>query len=140
MKPFIKGFLLRGLIAAGGGPVILAIIYAILGESGVIVSLTPREVCLAILSITALAFIVAGMGAIYQVEELPLMGAILIHGAALYFSYILIYLINGWLQQRLLSILIFTGIFIAGYVLIWLIIFLSSRIRTRRINALLRSK
>ena len=140
MKPFIKGFLLRGLIAAGGGPVILAIIYAILGESGVIVSLTPREVCLAILSITALAFIVAGMGAIYQVEELPLMGAILIHGAVLYFSYILIYLINGWLQQKLLSILIFTGIFIAGYVLIWLIIFLSSRIRTRRINALLRSK
>ena len=140
MKPFIKGFLLRGLTAAGGGPVILAIIYAILGESGVIVSLTPREVCLAILSITALAFIVAGMGAIYQVEELPLMGAILIHGAVLYFSYILIYLINGWLQQKLLSILIFTGIFIAGYVLIWLIIFLSSHIRTRRINALLRSK
>ena len=114
MKPFVKGFFLRGLTAAGGGPVVLAIIYAILGKSGVLVSLTPREVCLAILSVSALAFIVAGMGAIYQVEELPLAGAILIHGIVLYLSYVLIYLINGWLQQKLISFLVFTGIFVAG--------------------------
>ena len=72
MKQFIKAFVLRGLLAASGGPVILAIIYGIIGQTGAVSSLTPQEVCLAILTITLLAFVVAGMTAVYQVEQLPL--------------------------------------------------------------------
>ena len=140
MKQFAKGFVLRGLVAAGGGPLVLAIIYGVLGETGAISSLTPREVSVGILSVLLLAFIVAGMNAIYQVEQLPLMMAILLHGIALYATYILIYLFNGWLQEQLIPILTFTVVFVVGYAIIWLIIFLSSHIRTRRINALLRSK
>ena len=140
MKQFAKGFVLRGLVAAGGGPLVLAIIYGVLGETGAVASLTPREVSVGILSVLLLAFIVAGMNAIYQVEQLPLMMAILLHGIALYATYILIYLFNGWLQEQLIPILTFTVVFVVGYAIIWLIIFLSSHIRTRRINALLRSK
>ena len=140
MKEFLKGFLLRGLTAAGGGPVVLAIIYYVLGESGSVASLTPQEVSLGILSITLLAFIVAGLGAVFQLEQLPLMTAILIHGAGLYATYILIYLLNGWLQDRLMPILVFTAIFLAGYGLIWLFIYLATRAKTRRINACLRAK
>ena len=134
MKQFIKGFIFRGLMAASGGPLVLAIVYGILGATGVVSSLTPREVCLGIVTITILAFTVAGMSAIYALEQLPLASAIAIHGAGLYFAYILIYLINGWLKQQLIAIVVFTAIFIVGYALIWLIIYTVTKAKTNRIN------
>ena len=138
MKKFLKEFLLRGLICAGAGPMVLAIIYGILGATGVADSLSPKEVCLGILTITILAFIAAGMTAIYKQEQLPLPMMILIHGGALYIAYILTYLINGWLQSALIPILIFTGIFIAGYALIWLIIYFVEKAKTEKLNKLLK--
>ena len=120
MKKFWKEFLLRGLICASGGPIVLAILYGILGATGAVEAFSPREVCLGILTITLLAFTAAGMTAIYQMEQLPLPIMILPHGGALYIAYILTYLINGWLQNSLVPILVFTGIFVAGYALVWL--------------------
>ena len=134
MKAFWKDFLLRGLVASAGGPLVLAIIYGILGATGTVVTLTPRDVCLGILTVTLLAFVVAGMTAIYQVESLPLASAILIHGGVLYGLYLVIYLINGWLQQSLIPILVFTGFFILGYALVWLIIYLVERAKIEKIN------
>ena len=134
MKKFAKEFLLRGLTASAGGPVVLAIVYGILGATGTINSLSPHEVCLGILSVTLLAFIIAGMTAIYQMEQLPLPSAILIHGAGLYMAYILIYLINGWLKHQLIPILIFTAIFVAGYAVIWFIIYAFTKSKTEKIN------
>lgn len=140
MKKFWKEFFLRGLICAAGGPVVLAVIYGILGATGAAESLSPKEVCFGILSITLLAFIAAGMTAIYQMEQLPLPSMILLHGGVLYIAYILTYLINGWLQSQLQAILIFTGIFIAGYALIWLIIYLIERRKAEKLNKLLKDK
>ena len=134
MKSFWKDFLFRGMIACAGGPIVLAIIYGIIGATGEVTSLTPQEVCLGILTITLLAFTVAGMTAIYQVEKLPLASAILIHGGVLYATYLLIYLINGWLQKDLIPILIFTGIFLLGYLLIWVIIYSVEKAKIRKIN------
>lgn len=139
MKKFWKEFLLRGLICASGGPVVLAIIYGILGGSGAVEAFSPREVCTGILTITLLAFIAAGMTAIYQMEQLPLPIMILLHGGALYIAYILTYLINGWLQNSLIPILVFTGIFIAGYALVWLIIYLTERAKADKLNKLLKN-
>ena len=139
MKAFWKEFILRGLISAACGPVVLAIIYGILGAGGTVSALTPGQVCMGILTVTLLAFLVAGMTAIYQLEQLPLFSAIAIHGAGLYLTYILIYLLNGWLQRQLVPILIFTGVFIAGYAAIWLIIYLVTKRKTSRINARLRA-
>ena len=140
MKKFAKEFMLRGLLAASGGPIVLAIIYFTLGETGTVSALTPREVCLGIVSITLLALIVGGLTAIYQLEHLPLPTAILIHGAGLYAAYILTYLINGWLQQQLIPILVFTAIFIIGYAVIWLFIYLFTRNKTRQLNEKLRAQ
>lgn len=139
MKKFWKEFLLRGLICASGGPIVLAIIYGILGATGTAQSLDPREVCLGILTITLLAFIAAGMTAIYQMEQLPLPMMILLHGGGLYIAYILTYLVNGWLQNSLIPILVFTGIFIAGYALIWLIIYWVEKAKAEKLNKLLKS-
>lgn len=138
MKRFWKEFFLRGLLCAGGGPVILAIIYGILGATGVAESLSPGEVCRGILSITLLAFTAAGMTAIYQMEQLPLPIMILLHGGALYFTYLLTYLLNGWLKNSLIPIAIFTGIFLLGYALIWTIIYCTEKAKAEKMNKLLK--
>lgn len=138
MNKFLKEFLLRGLICAGGGPVVLAVIYGILGATGTVEAFSPRAVCVGILSITLLAFIAAGMTAIYQTEQLPLPIMILLHGGALYIAYILVYLLNGWLQSSLIPILVFTGIFAAGYTLVWLVIYWIEKVRAEKLNRLLK--
>ncbi|MBO5891600.1 MAG: DUF3021 domain-containing protein [Oscillospiraceae bacterium] len=140
MKKFWKEFFLRGLVASSGGPVVLAIIYGILGATGAAEALTPTEVCLGILTITLLAFIAAGMTAVYQMEQLPLPNMILLHGGGLYLAYILTYLINGWLQNSLIPILVFTGIFVAGYAVIWLIIYSITKAKTKKLNRLLKQQ
>ena len=137
MKTFWKEFLLRGLLCASGGPIVLAIIYGILGVTGTAEHFTPNEVCMGIVTITLLAFVIAGMTAIYQMEQLPLPIMILLHGGALYIAYILTYLLNGWLKQQLIPIAIFTGIFVAGYGLIWLIIYCVEKSKTEKLNKML---
>ena len=140
MKKFWKEFFLRGLLCATGGPVVLAIIYGILGTTGAAETLSPKEVCMGILTITLLAFTAAGMTAIYQMEQLPLPTMILLHGGALYIAYILTYLLNGWLANQRQSILIFTSIFVAGYAVIWLIIYNVEKVKARKLNKILKTK
>lgn len=123
MKKYMKEFLLRGLLACWGGPVILAIIYGILGATGAVDSLTPMEVCKGVLTITLMAFLAAGVTVVYQIERLPLFPALLIHGIVLYLDYLMLYLVNGWIEQGIQPLLIFTAVFVAGYALVWLIIY-----------------
>lgn len=134
MKKYVKEFLKRGLLACAGGPVILAIIYGILGASGTVVSLDPMEACKGILTITLMAFLAAGVTMVYQIEELPLFPAVLIHGIVLYLDYLMIYLTNGWIAQGLMPLLIFTGVFVAGYAVTWLIIYAVIRRDTRSVS------
>ena len=140
MKQHMKGFCLRGLIAAGLGPMILVIFYLILLHHGIAQTLSIREVCLGIVSLSALAFVAGGMNEIYQVEQLPLMVAILIHGGVLYLSYLATYLVNGWLERGITPILVFTGIFLLGYLAIWAIIYSVTKKRTAKINEMLKKK
>lgn len=138
MKKHVIEFCKRGLMAAWGGPVILAMVYLALGRAGVIQALTPAEVCKGILTVTLMAFIAAGVSVVYQMDRLPLAGAILIHGGILYLDYILIYLWNGWLKRDLTPVLIFTLIFAVGYAFIWLMIYLSTRNNIEKLNKQLR--
>ena len=140
MKKFLKEFLFRGLICAGGGPVVLAIIYGVLGATGAAESLSPAVVCKGILTITGLAFVVAGMTAIYQMEQLPLPTMILLHGGVLYIAYILTYLLNGWLLNQQKPILVFTGIFIGCYGAIWTVIYCITRAKAKKLNEKLKEK
>ena len=138
MKKFWKEFLFRGLICAAGGPLVLAIIYGILGATGSVEAVSTAEVCMGFLTITLLAFVAAGMTAVYQMEQLPLPMMILLHGGALYIAYILTYLINGWLQKSLFPILVFTGIFVVCYAIIWLIIYCVEKAKTEKLNKILK--
>lgn len=134
MKKYLLEFGHRGLLAAAGGPVILAIIYGILGATGTVTAFSPSEVCMGVLSITLMAFIAAGITMIYQVEQLPLILAILIHAGVLYLDYLIMYLLNSWIPRNGSAIGIFTAIFFAGFALVWLIIYLCIRRNTQKLN------
>ncbi len=134
MKKYILEFCKRGLMAAWGGPVILAVVYLALGAAGVIRTLSPAEVCKGILTVSLMAFIAGGVSVVYHIDRLPLTGAILIHSVILYLDYILIYLWNGWLKQDMTPILIFTVIFAVGYAFIWLMIYFSTRNNIEKLN------
>ena len=140
MKQHIVNFLRRGLAACGFGPLVLAVIYLILQSRGIVETLSVNQVCLGIVSLSALAFIAGGMNFLYQIERLPLMVAIAIHGCVLYASYLVTYLVNGWLEWGFLPILVFSGIFVMGYLAIWAVIYAIIRHRTAQINAVLREK
>ena len=134
MKKIILEFLRRGFVACGLGPMVLAVLYLILQRNGVIEMLTVHEVCVGIVSLSALAFLAGGMNVIYQVERMPLMAAILVHGGVLYVSYLLTYLVNGLLEWGITPILVFTGIFALGYLVIWGIIYFVIRKKTDKLN------
>ncbi|MBQ8579751.1 MAG: DUF3021 domain-containing protein [Oscillospiraceae bacterium] len=134
MKKYIAEFMKRGLMAAAGGPVVLAIIYGCLGGAGVIDALSPAEVCMGILSVTLMAFIAAGITMVYSIEQLPLISVIMLHGGILYLDYLIMYLLNSWIPRDLHGIGIFTAIFVTGYAIIWAGIYCSIRAKTERIN------
>ena len=140
MKQHLKEFFRRGCIACGIGPLVLVILYLILQHQGKLQSLTVNEVCLGIVSLSALAFIVGGMNVIYQIEQLPLMEAVSIHGSVLYVSYLATYLFNSWLEWGFTPILTFSAIFLLGYLAIWAIIYTTTKKRTEQLNKLLKQK
>ena len=140
MKKFVLEFLRRGFVAAGIGPIILAIVYLILQQTAAVETLSVDQVCIGIFSITVLAFIAGGMNAVYQIERLPLMVAILIHGGVLYISYLGAYLINDWLDFGALPIIVFSAVFVAGYIVIWAIIYFIIKRNTAKLNKILKQK
>jgi hypothetical protein len=140
MKKIVLDFIRRGLIGCGFGPLVLAILYWILSSQGLLETLTVRQVCVGIFSISALAFLAGGSNVIYQIERLPLMVAILIHGGVLYCSYLATYLMNDWLEWGPLPVLVFTGIFVVGYLAIWAVIYSMVKRNTEKINEVLRKR
>ena len=134
MKKFILDFLRRGFIACGLGPIVLAIPYLILQQTAAVEMLTVKEGCIGIISLTALAFIAGGMNAIYQIEQFPLMIAILLHGTILYISYLVTYLLNDWLEWGAVSIIVFSAIFVIGYLVIWAVIYSIIKRNTAMLN------
>ena len=140
MKKILSGFFLRGMIACGFGPIVFAILYLILQQQGVVKVITVNQMCLGIFSLAFLAFMAGGMNIIYQIERLPLMVAILIHGCVLYLTYLGTYLINDWLESGVTPILVFTVIFVFGYLIIWMVIYSINTRNTKRLNQILKEK
>ena len=140
MKQTVFEFFRRGLTAIGFGPLVLAVMYLLLQWQGVVETLTVHEVCLGIVSLSVLAFVAGGMNVIYQIERLPLMVAIFIHGSVLYGSYLVTYLLNGWLDWGTTPIFVFSAIFVISYFVIWAVIYAIIKRRTHRLNEVLKKK
>lgn len=134
MKKYLMEFFRRGFMACGFGPLVLAIVYLILQKNSYIQILTINQVCTGIFSLSLLAFLAGGMNVLYQIERLPLLIAIFIHGCVLYIGYLATYLLNNWLEFSLTPIFIFTFIFLFSYLAIWIIIYSLTKKNTKAIN------
>lgn len=119
---------IQGLIAAGFGPLILAVVYYCLHQAGIITNLSVNEVAWGIFSTFLLAFVQGGAGAVFTIEKLSMKKATTI-------DFILIYLLNGWMTPSWIVIGIFTLIFIIGYFIIWTIIYQSVKKSIKQIDA-----
>ena len=137
---YLKEFGLRGLIAMGFGPLVLAIVYSILGLVGVVESIGVYEMPLSIVTITALAFLCGGITVVYQIESLAISKAITLHGVVLYIAYAVVYLTNDWLEEGMIPFLIFTAIFVVGYALVWVAIYLITNNHTKKLNSKLKNR
>ena len=140
MKKIFLEFCRRGMIASGFGPIVLAIVYLILDYYSNIELLTVNQVYIGIFSLYALSFIAGGMNVVYQIERLPLMYAIFLHGIVLYVVYLITYLINNWIVLGLKPIFVFTGIFVLSYIVIWVFIYIITKKNTDKINQILIEK
>ena len=132
MKKMMKEFILRGLIAAGFGPVVYGIVIFIIEVCGVRAMQDGDMIFKAILSTYMMAFICAGASVIWQNERLGLGYSALIHGTIIYITYLITYLLNGWLDNEKIGL--FSIIFISGYIIIWLIIFITEKIKAKKLN------
>ena len=133
-RKYFKDFLLRGLLSMGFGSLVLSIVYGILGLCGVVDKIAVSEVVLGYISITLLAFLCGGMTIVYQIEEIGISKAITMHGLALYIAYAVVYLTNNWLKDGIIPFVVFTIIFVVGYALVWLVIYLITKRGTDILN------
>ena len=140
MKKIFKEFLRKGLVACGFGPMVLVVLYLILQQRCNIQTLSVKEVCVGITSLSVLAFIAGGMNVIYQIERLPLAIAIFLHGSVLYISYLSTYLLNDWLESGRIPLLVFTMIFVIGYMAVWAIIYYATKRKAAKLNEMLIKK
>lgn len=138
MKKYVKDYCIRGAMFAWGGPVILAIVWAVLQTAGVVTELTVNEVILGIITTTVMAFVAAGVSVVYQIEKLPKAFAGLIQMSVLYIDYLGFYLLNGWIPLN--QIWSFTLIFIVCFTVIWFIIFISTKLKVKKMNQMLTKK
>lgn len=135
MKAFVKEFLKRGAIFCGLGPLILAIVYIFLANSNVVETVAVSRLIIEIISSLVMAFIAAGISAIYTVEKIQYPVAGLIQGSVLLIDYLGIYLLNGWLPFSWLSIGLFVAIFAVAFLGIYLIIYFSIKNQIKRMNS-----
>ncbi len=135
MKKYVKNFFIRGAMFAWGGPMILAIVWAALHAAGVVTELTVNEAVLGIITTTVMAFIASGISIVYQIENLPKAFAGLIQMSVLYIDYLGFYLLNGWIS--LSHIWLFTLIFVAFFAAIWFIIYISIKLKVKKMNRML---
>ena len=135
MKEYVKDFLIRGAMYAWGGPVILAIVWAVLQAAGVVTGLTVNEVVLGIITTTVMAFIAAGVSIVYHIENLPKAFAGLIQMSVLYIDYLGFYLLNGWIPLN--QIWLFTLIFVAVFAVIWFSIYIPIKLKVKKMNRML---
>ena len=138
MNKYLKEFLHRGLMFGGFGPIVTGIVFFIIEKTVDGVSFNATEVLLAIVSAYLLAFIQAGATVFNQIEDWPLPKSLLCHFVSLYIAYSGCYLLNSWIPFEPMVLVIFSVAFTATFFIIWLIVYLSVKTVSRKMNSKLR--
>ncbi len=134
MKKYVKEFMHRGLVFGGFGPIVVGIVYAIISEIETDFSLSGTEVLLAIVSTYFLAFLQAGATVFNQIEHWSLPKSLLCHFATLYLAYSVCYLVNTWIPFEPMVLLIFSGIFVVSFFVIWFTVYFIVKNTSKKFN------
>ena len=135
INKYVKEYLHRGLVFGGFGPIILGIVYAILDLTLEDFALGGWQVLLAIISTYVIAFVQAGSSVFNQIEHWPIAKSLGIHLASLYAVYSAAYLVNTWIPFEPVVLLVFTGIFLGVYFVVWGVVYLSVKIAGKKMSA-----
>ena len=134
MNKYVKNFLQRGIAFGGFGPVILAIIYAILEKTVPDFTITGYEICLGIISTYILAFVQAGVTVFNQIEHWSVPKSLFFHFISLFAAYSLCYVANSWIPFEPMVLFIFSLIFIISFFTIWGIVYFSVKSLSKKLN------
>lgn len=134
MNQYVKAFLHRGMLFGGFGPIIAAIVFAILGITLPDFTLTGGQVLMAVVSTYILAFVQAGVSVFNQIEHWSVGKSLFFHLTILYITYAGCYLLNTWIPFEPMVLVIFSGIFIVCYFVIWLTVYFSVKAAAKRFN------
>ena len=118
----------------GFGPIVYGIVMVILHLCNVDTSSNGLVIFKGIISTAMMAFVIAGTSVIWKQEEIQISKKISIHFLVLYLLYLLVYLLNDWIEKDLKVIGIFTLVFVLGYILTWIIIYLVEKKRAKKLN------
>lgn len=132
MKKFWKEFLKRGLLFAWGGPAVMCVVWSCIDRFQGVDMIETKSAVLAIVSTTLIAFVAAGITAIHQMEQIPVVISAITHMIVLYVAYLAMYLINGWMPTKVIGI--FTVIFFATFLVIWAIVYVCVRESVKKMN------
>lgn len=134
----IKDFCFRGLISMGFGPIVYGLVMFILYLCGVDTLSNGLVIFKGIISTSIMAFLIAGVSIIWTKESIHLGLKIGIHCLILYISYLVVYLLNDWVSKDFKTIGVFTIVFVLGYALIWLFIYITEKQKAKRLNSQIR--
>ncbi len=129
MNKYLKEFLHRGLLFAGFGPIIAGIILLFMP------SLNGKHVFMTIVSTYLLAFLQAGASVFNQIEEWSTLKSLTCHFGMLYFAYVGCYLVNRWIPFDANVLLIFTAAFAVLYFTVWIIVYTSIKLTSKKFNS-----
>lgn len=134
MNKHVKSYFFRGLLFGGFGPIIAGLVFCIVHSTGVDTEFSGVEVFVAVVSTYVLAFVQAGSSVFNQIEDWPIAKSVGIHFLSLYIVYVGCYLVNRWLPFDWRVIAIFSGIFLATYIVIWLTVYLIVKATSKKLN------
>ena len=123
----------------GFGPIVAAIVFAILGATLDDFSIGGTEILLAVVSTYLLAFIHAGASVFNQIEHWSIGKSLACHFGTLYVGYALTYIVNSWIPFEPMVLVIFTAIFAVIYAVIWLTVFFISKSTEKKLNKSLKN-
>lgn len=136
---YVKEFMVRGVAFGALGPLVLGIVFMILGFCNVEIKLQGWQILLGIASTYLLAFIQAGASVFEQIEEWSNFKSALIHMVTIYVIYLVTYLVNNWIPFNWIVIAIFSGTVVVTFLIIWLICYLVNRNYKKQLNHLVKN-
>ena len=133
-KSYVKEYFLRGFMFAGLGPIVAGIVHLILEMNNTKIELNGYQVFSAIVTTYIIAFVHAGSSVFSRIESWSIVKQMLFQFVSIYLVYTIGYLINSWIPLKLEVILIYTGCFVLGFLLIWLIVYLITKSTAGKMN------